>query len=63
MSETNNNMDIEENKEEEKDVQEVQEEYRSISFDQNYVFDMLPLSPQQKQKLVTQLREEEAFKK
>ena len=35
-----------------------EEGYRSISIDQAYVLDRLPLSPEQKRKLIEQLRAE-----
>ena len=40
------------------EVVEEQPEYRSISFDQQYVFDRLPLSQEQKEKLIAVLTEE-----
>ena len=40
------------------EVVEEQPEYRSISFDQQYVFDRLPLSREQKEKLIAVLTEE-----
>lgn len=40
------------------DLVEEQPEYRSISFDQQYVFNRLPLSQEQKEKLIKALTEE-----
>ena len=42
----------------EEETQQQEEQYRSISIDQAYVFDRLPLSPEQKRKLIEQLRAE-----
>ena len=40
-----------------------EEQYRSISFDQQYVFDRLPLSQEQKHRLIQVLASEQAEKK